>query len=59
MPWSDKQVRLFAAASHNPAIAQKVGIGQQQARKMEMEASPAQRSEAMKRRSLVKALRSP
>jgi hypothetical protein len=48
MPWTDKQVRLFAAAAHNPAISKKVGIPQGKAREMEMEAGPKQRSHAMK-----------
>ena len=57
MPWTDKQVRLFAAAAHNPAIAKSSGIPAGTARKMEMEASPAQRSSAMKRKALAKGLR--
>ena len=48
MPWTDKQVRLFAAAAHNPDIAAKHGMPMDKARKMEMEAPPAQRSSAMK-----------
>ena len=48
MPWTDPQVRGFAASAHNPAIAKRMGIPMEQARKMEMEASPAQRSRAMK-----------
>lgn len=52
MPWSDKQVRLFAAAAHNPEIAKRTGIAQHTARKMEMEASPEQRSKAMKGRGM-------
>jgi hypothetical protein len=48
MPWTDKQVRLFAAASHNSAISKSSGIPQATARKMEMEASHKQRSHAMK-----------
>lgn len=52
MPWSPKQVRLFAAAAHNPEIAKRTGIPMHTARKMEMEASPAERSSAMKGRTM-------
>jgi hypothetical protein len=48
MPWTDKQVRLFAAAAHNPDIAERTGIPMHKARKMEMEAPAAQRSKAMR-----------
>jgi hypothetical protein len=48
MPWNDAQIRLFAAAAHNPAISKSSGIPQATARKMEMEASHKQRSHAMK-----------
>ena len=57
MPWTNSQVRLFAAAAHNPKIAAKHGMTMSKARKMQMEASPAQRSDAMKRKALAKALR--
>lgn len=57
MPWSNAQVGLFAAAAHDPLIAKKHGMSMGQARKMQMEASPAQRSAAMKRGALAKALR--
>ena len=57
MPWTDPQVRLFAAAAHNSQIAAKHGMSQPKARDMMMEASPAQRSHAMKRKALAKALR--
>ncbi len=57
MPWSNAQVRLFAAAAHNPQIAAKHGMSQSKAREMQMEAPPAQRSGAMKRKALAKALR--
>jgi hypothetical protein len=62
VPWSDKQVRLFAAAAHNPEIASRTGIPQHKAREMEMEASPEQRSHAMKggpmlQRAMAKRLR--
>lgn len=50
MPYTDSQVRLFAAAAHNKAISQKRGIPQGTARKMEMEAGKKQRSRAMKSR---------
>lgn len=48
MPWTSAQIRLFAAAAHNPAIAKKHGMSQEKAREMEMESSHAQRSKAMK-----------
>jgi len=57
MPWTDAQVRLFAAAAHNPGIAQRKGIPMHKGREMEMEASPAQRSRAMKRKAYAKLLR--
>lgn len=57
MPWTDAQVRLFAAAAHNPGIAQSHGMSQAKARTMQMEASPDQRSRAMKRNALAAALR--
>lgn len=37
MPWSEKQVRLFQAAAHNPAIAKSSGIPQSKARQMAAE----------------------
>lgn len=37
MPWTPKQHRLFEAAAHNPAIAQKVGIPQDKAQQMASE----------------------
>lgn len=37
MPWTPKQHRLFEAAAHNPAIAQKVGIPQDKAKEMASE----------------------
>ena len=37
MPWSPKQHRLFEAAAHSPAIAQKYGIPQQKAATMASE----------------------
>ena len=48
MPWTNPQVRLFAAAAHDPDIAAKHHMSMDKARGMEMEASPAQRSQAMK-----------
>jgi len=36
MPWTDSQVRLFAAAAHNPRIAAKHGMTQSAARKMQV-----------------------
>lgn len=57
MPWTDSQVRLFSAAAHNPKIAAKHGMSMGKAREMQMEAPAAQRSGAMKRKALAKALR--
>lgn len=57
MPWTDKQVRLFAAAAHDPMIAKKHGMKMNEAHKMQMEASPSQRSSAMKKKHLVGLLR--
>lgn len=57
MPYSNPQVRLFAAAAHNPQIAAKHDMSQSKVRDMMMEAPPAQRSAAMKRKALAKALR--
>lgn len=37
MPWTEKQHRLFQAAAHNPKVAQRVGIPQDQAKKMASE----------------------
>jgi hypothetical protein len=34
MPWTPAQHRLFEAAAHNPAIAARKGVPQQQAAKM-------------------------
>ncbi len=57
MPWTNPQVRLFAAAAHSPAIAAKHGMSMGKAREMQMEAPPAQRSAAMKRKALAKVIR--
>lgn len=57
MPWTNSQVRLFAAAAHNPDIAKRQGISMHKAREMQMEASPSQRSSAMKRKALANGLR--
>ena len=57
MPYTDRQVRLFAAAAHNPSIAKRHGLPMGKARAMEMEASPQQRSSAMKRKALAAGLR--
>ena len=57
MPYNDAQIRLFSAAAHNPQIASKHGMSQPKARDMMMESPPAQRSHAMKRKALAKALR--
>lgn len=57
MPWSNAQVRLFGAAAHDPKIAAKHGMSQSKARDMMMEAPPAQRSAAMKRKALAKMLK--
>lgn len=37
MPWGPAQHRLFEAAAHNPDVAKRVGIPQQQASKMASE----------------------
>ena len=37
MPWSGPQHRLFEAAAHSPAVAQRVGIPQQKAAQMASE----------------------
>ena len=37
MPWSPAQHRLFEAAAHSPAVAQRVGIPQQKASQMASE----------------------
>jgi hypothetical protein len=37
MPYSAKQNKLFRAAEHNPAIAKKVGIPQETAKKLAAE----------------------
>ena len=49
MPWTAKQHRLFEAAAHDPAVAKRVGIPQQQAGQMA--------SEGVKREALAKALK--
>ena len=51
MPWTPAQNRLFRAAEHNPVIARKVGIPQQQAAKMAAEG-------IKKPQALAKAIRS-
>lgn len=56
MPWNNAQVRLFAAAGHNPKIAASHDMSMNKARTMEMEAPPAQRNQAMKRKALAKAI---
>jgi hypothetical protein len=37
MPYTPAQHRLFQAAAHNPKVAQRVGIPQDQAKKMASE----------------------
>ena len=37
MPWTAKQLKLFRAAAHNPAIAKKTGIKQADAERMSKE----------------------
>ena len=37
MPWSLAQHRLFEAAAHSPSVAKRVGIPQEQAKKMASE----------------------
>ena len=48
MPWTPAQNRLFQAAAHNPAVANRVGIPQEKAAQLA--------SEGVKK-SLVSALR--
>lgn len=48
MPYTARQIRLFAAAAHDKGIAKKTGIGQSTARKMLHETTHKQRSRAMK-----------
>lgn len=47
MPFSDAQVRLWAAAAHNESIAKKKGVSRKQARRMLMESPKKQRKRAM------------
>lgn len=57
MPWTEKQHRLFEAAAHNPAIAQKYGIPQQKAATMASEGiKPKSKmlSDAVRRAATVK-----
>ena len=56
MPWSDAQVRLFAAAAHNPGIAQAHGMSQSKAAGMASEG--IKRGAPDKRKMLATALRS-
>ncbi len=51
MPWTEKQVRLFQAAAHNPKVAKQVGIPQEKAKEMA--------AEGTKKAALVKELRKP
>lgn len=37
MPWTPAQIRLFQAAAHNPEIARRKGISQEEARRMAAE----------------------
>ena len=37
MPWTEKQLRLFRAAAHNPEIAKRTGIKQSDAERMSKE----------------------
>lgn len=48
MPWTEKQLRLFRAAAHDPAIAAKHGLTQQQAKKMSEEGKRKMYAEALK-----------
>ena len=34
MPWTESQNKLFRAAEHDPKIAKKVGMSQEQAKKL-------------------------
>lgn len=47
MPYTDKQVRLFAAAAHSDNIAKRKGISKKQARSMLMESPRKQRKRAL------------
>ena len=52
MPWTPAQHRLFEAAAHNPAVAQRVGIPQQKAAGMASEGikdKPKKLAAALKR----------
>lgn len=53
MPWNPAQHRLFEAAAHSPAVAQRVGIPVQTAAKMAGEGikkiAPAKLAERMRR----------
>ena len=55
MPYTPAQHRLFEAAAHNPAIAQRKGIPQQKAAVMASEGIKPQ-GEASKRKALAKAI---
>jgi hypothetical protein len=57
MPWTPAQHRLFAAAAHNPAIAQAHGIKQPDARRMMQEGIKNVVQDEVRKKSLVKALR--
>ena len=47
MPYNKSQIRLFAAAAHNPEIARRKGLKMSQARRLLMENSPKRRKQAM------------
>ena len=54
MPYTPAQHRLFEAAAHDPSIAKRKGIPQQQAQKMASEGtkpSPQQLAKALQTRS--------
>lgn len=55
MPWTEKQIRLFRAAAHDPDIAKRVGIPMGKAREMSEEGVKHESSEKAKR--MAKALR--
>ena len=47
MPWSEKQVKLFRAAAHSPAIAKSSGIPMDKAAKMVAEGVKKKKKNAL------------
>ncbi len=57
MPWTPKQHRLFEAAAHDPSIAKKTGIKQEDASRMASEGikeEPKKKSRDQKISSMYK-----